>query len=99
MVKQRRRSQRTSWILIAAVGFAAGAVMHIVAVTFALLSGLGERLLFLLTPGGLAARELELGRATWPGLVNVGLAMIANGLLYALIAIALVAAWRAARRR
>jgi hypothetical protein len=52
-------------LAITILAFAAGAVMHVVAVTFALLSNIGERLVFFLTPGGLLARELGLADPNW----------------------------------
>jgi hypothetical protein len=56
----------------------------------ALLSPIGEALLKFLVPGSLLLRPIADVMASWPGLLNVALVAAANGLVYALAAVALV---------
>lgn len=92
-------SDRTALVKAAVLAFVAGALMHVVAVTFALLSNIGERLLYFLTPGGLVSRELGLWDPSWSGLVNVGIAMVANGLAYMAVASVAILVWRGVSAR
>lgn len=73
-----------------AVGFVVGLVVTVPAILFALLSPVGEALLPLLTPGSLLLRPIAEAMADWPGLLNVGLVSVANGLIYGLVAMVLV---------
>jgi hypothetical protein len=75
-----------------------GFVVTIPAVFLALLSPVGEALLPILTPGSLLFRPIADVMATWPGLLNVGLVAIANGLIYGSVAVAIVGVVANARR-
>jgi hypothetical protein len=80
------------------LGFVLGLVVTVPATFFALLSPVGEAVLGILTPGSLLLRPLADTMATWPGLVNVALVAVANGLVYGLVALVLVSAVNAFRR-
>jgi hypothetical protein len=80
------------------LGFVLGLVVTVPAVTFALLSPVGEAVLGILTPGSLLLKPLTDVMATWPGLLNVALVAVANGLVYGLAATALVSLVSAVRR-
>jgi hypothetical protein len=83
-------SRRLPLARVFGVGFVVGAVITIPAVFFALLSPVGEALLRILIPGSLLLRPIADAMASWPGLLNFGLLAIANGLIYGLVAVALV---------
>jgi hypothetical protein len=83
-------SRRVPLARVFGVGFVVGAVITIPAVFFALLSPVGEALLRILIPGSLLLRPIADAMASWPGLLNFGLLAIANGLIYGLVAVALV---------
>lgn len=72
------------------VGLIVGLVVTVPAVFLALLSPVGEALLPILTPGSLLLRPIADVMASWPGLVNIGLVALADGLIYGLVAVALV---------
>lgn len=72
------------------VGFVVGAVITLPAVFLALISPVGEALLRILIPGSLLLRPMDDAMASWPGLLNFGFLAIANGLVYGLVAVALV---------
>ena len=55
-------------------------------------------MLGILTPGSLLLRPIADVMASWPGLLNVALVAVANGLVYGLAATALVSAVSAIRR-
>ena len=80
------------------VGFVLGLVVTVPAIFFALLSPVGEAVLEILTPGSLLLRPIADAMASWPGLLNVALVAVANGLLYGLAATALVSVVNAVRR-
>lgn len=80
------------------VGFVLGLVVTVPAIFFALLSPVGEAALGILTPGSLLLRPIADAMASWPGLLNVALVAVANGLLYGLAATALVSVVNAVRR-
>ena len=80
------------------VGFVLGLVVTVPAVFFALLSPVGEAALGILTPGSLLLRPRADVMANWPGLLNVALVAVANGLVYGLAAAALVSVVSAVRR-
>jgi hypothetical protein len=88
-----RGSSRT----VIAIAFVTGALMHLVASTLGLVS-VSEAVRFFLTPGGWVAREIGLFDRTWSAVLNVGFAMIANGLLYA-VAVGAVVLLRARAAR
>jgi tetrahydromethanopterin S-methyltransferase subunit F len=75
----------------ALIGFAVGFVMAFVVTVLALMSTLFERLEDVLVPGALLLSPLSERMAGWNGLLNMVLAGVANGLLYALV-VATVAA-------
>lgn len=96
---EESRSRRTvSRVRAFGLGFVLGLVVTVPAVFFALLSPVGEAALGILTPGSLLLRPLTGVMASWPGLLNVALVAVANGLVYGLVATALVTVVRAVRR-
>ena len=80
------------------VGFVLGLVVTVPAIFFALLSPVGEAVLGILTPGSLLLRPIADAMASRPGLLNVALVAVANGLLYGLAAAALSSVVSAVRR-
>ena len=80
------------------VGFVLGLVVTVPAILLALISPVGEAVLGILTPGSLLLRPIADAMASWPGLLNVALVAVANGLLYGLAATALVSVVSAVRR-
>ncbi|MCJ7712810.1 MAG: hypothetical protein MUQ32_18490 [Chloroflexi bacterium] len=80
------------------LGFVLGLVVTVPAILFALLSPVGEAVLRILTPGSLLLQPLTDVMATWPGLLNVALVAVANGLIFGLAATALVSVVSAVRR-
>ena len=80
------------------LGFVLGLLVTVPAVFFALLSPVGEAVLGILTPGSLLLKPLTDVMASWPGLLNVALVAVANGLVYGLAATALVSVVSAVRR-
>ena len=81
---------RVSLARVFGAGFVVGAVITVPAVLLALISPVGEALLRILIPGSFLLRPIADAMASWPGLLNVGLLAIANGLAYGLVAVALV---------
>ena len=83
----------------ALLGFAAGFVAAFVVPTLALMSTFVETLEPVLVPGALLLEPLTDRMATWNGLLNLALAGVANGAVYALAvtAVALAAAGRRQR--
>ncbi len=77
--------------------FVIGALIQLPATIFALLSNVGERILPFITPGIVLLWPLTPVTQQWPGAVIVALAALANGLVYA--SVALVGATVAARLR
>jgi len=80
------------------LGFVLGLLVTVPAVFFALLSPVGEAVLGILTPGSLLLKPLTDVMASWPGLLNVALVAVANGLVCGLAATALVSVVSAVRR-
>jgi hypothetical protein len=78
-------------------GFVIGAVVLVLAAFISLLFDVPEWLQDLLTPGALLLSPLADAMADWPGLVNVGLAAVANGAIYGVIAVAVAAIANALR--
>jgi hypothetical protein len=69
----------------ALAGFAVGFVMAFVATVLALMSTLVERLEDVLVPGALLLSPLSDEMAGWNGLLNMVLAGVANGVVYAAV--------------
>ena len=69
----------------ALIGFIVGFVMAFVVTVLALMSTLFERLEDVLVPGALLLSPLSHRMAGWNGLLNMVLAGVANGLVYALV--------------
>ena len=69
--------------------FLVGVAITVPATLFALLSPTGEVLFPFLVPANAVLRPLTDVVASWPGLVNVAMASLANGVIYAAIAAAL----------
>ena len=67
------------------LGFLAGFLVPVPAVTLALLFPVAERLLPVLTPGALLLRPLSSAMAGWPRGVNMLLASLGNGLVVGLL--------------
>ena len=80
------------------LGFVLGLLVTVPAAFFALLSPVGEAVLGILTPGSLLLKPLTDVMASWPGLLNIALVAVANGLVYGLAATALVRVVSAIRR-
>jgi hypothetical protein len=96
---EESRSRRTvSRARAFGLGFVLGLVVTVPAIFFALLSPIGEALLGILTPGSLLLEPLSDVMASWPGLLNVALVAVANGLVYGSVATALVSVVSAVRR-
>ena len=70
------------------IGFVVGFVMAFVVTVLALMSTLFERLEDVLVPGALLLSPLSERMAGWNGLLNMALAGVANGLVYALVVVA-----------
>lgn len=81
-----------------ALGFVAGVVVTVPLVFLAMLTDVGEALLAVFVPGTVVLSPLTDVMAGWPGLVNVGLGAIANGLVYGALAVAFLAGRRAVTR-
>jgi hypothetical protein len=96
--EESRSRRRVSRARAFGLGFVLGLVVTVPAVFFALLSPVGEAVLGILTPGSLLLRPLTDVMASWPGLLNIALVAVANGLVYGLVATALVSVVRAVRR-
>ncbi len=69
--------------------FVVGVAITMPATFLALLSPTGEALLPFLVPASAVLRPLADVVANWPGLVNVAIASLVNGVIYAAIAAAL----------
>src|SRR5688572_10814300 len=69
--------------------FLVGVAITVPATLFALLVPAGEVLFTFLVPANAVLRPLAGVVASWPGLVNVAIASLANGAIYALVAAAL----------
>ena len=81
------------------MGFIVGLAITVPATFFALLSPIGEALHPYLVPGTELLRPLAEGTATWPGPVNVAVAALANGVIYAIGAAVLRALMAILRHR
>lgn len=81
----------------ALVGFVVGFVMAFVVTVLALMSTLFERLEDVLVPGALLLSPLSDEMAGWNGLLNMVLAGVANGLVYALVVVGVAAVLRLRR--
>jgi hypothetical protein len=91
---RRTRSWRRPFL----VGFLIGIVVTVPAAVLALIFTGAEVALPWVVPGLLLTRALAPFMQTWPGALNLALAALANGLVYGLVAVAVVAAVRLARR-
>ncbi len=67
-------------------GFIVGAAITVPATMFALLSHTGEALMPYLVLGSSLLHPLAEMMAVWPGLINMTVASVANGLLYGALA-------------
>jgi hypothetical protein len=76
-----------------------GVAITVPATFFALLSPTGEVVFPFLVPANAVLRPLADVVARWPGLANVALASLVNGVIYAAIAVALHAIASRTRRR
>ena len=79
-------------------GFVVGAIALVLTAFVALLFNMPEWLKDLLTPGALLLSPLADAMADWPGLLNVTLGAVANGVVYGGIAVAVAAIANAMRR-
>ena len=82
---------------IALVGFLVGFAMAFVVTVLALMSTLVERLEDVLVPGALLLSPLSDQMAGWNGLLNMVLAGLANGLVYAGVVVLAAAVHRLRR--
>lgn len=82
----------------ALIGFVVGFVMAFVATVLALLLPLFETLHPVLVPGALLLTPLSDAMADWNGLLNMVLAGIANGAVYAVVVVGVRIALTAVRR-
>jgi len=80
------------------VGFVIGFLVTVPAIMLALAFPVWETLLPFAVPGGLLLRIWGSAMADWPGLVNVLLACLANGLVYGMVAQAGAAVLRGRER-
>jgi hypothetical protein len=80
-------------------GFLFGCLVTVPTVFLALMSNVSERLLPVLVPGSVLLRPLSSTMAEWPGLVNVGLTVLVNGVVFGLAGTAVAAVVALARRR
>lgn len=76
---------------VALIGFLVGFAMAFVVTVLALVSTLFERFEDVLVPGALLLSPLSDRMAGWNGLLNMVLAGVANGLVYAAVAATLAA--------
>lgn len=79
-----------SWRRAAIVGFIAGFVIAPIAMVLALLVPVIDLLRPLLTPGALLLRPLIPAMSGWPGWVNILLAAVANGVVFAVLVTGIV---------
>ena len=94
-VRRRRTVSRTRAF---GLGFVLGLVVTVPAVFFALLSPVVRGGPGILSCGSTPVRTIADVMASWPGLLNVALVAVANGLVYGLAAAALVIVVSAVRR-
>ena len=80
-------------------GFLTGVAITVPATFFALLSPIGEVAFPFLVPANAVLRPLADVVARWPGLANVALACLVNGVIYAAVAVAVHAAVGKTRRQ
>ena len=73
------------------IGFVVGAVVLVLAAFVSVLVEMPAWLFGVLTVGAVVLRPFAEAMADWPGLINIALAAIANGLVYGVVAI--VVAW------
>lgn len=85
--------------LWSAAGFLLGAAITVPATAYALISLRGEILHPYLVPASALLRPLSEAVATWPGVVNVGIVALTNGVIYAAVMTVLAAVLPARRRR
>ena len=67
-------------------GLVVGVLIYIPVLAIALLVPGGTALIDYLAPGATVFRALAPDTADWPGALTVGLAMVMNGLIYAVVA-------------
>jgi uncharacterized membrane protein len=79
------------------LGFAIGFVVTVPAAMLALIFSWAESALPWVVPGLLLTRPLSSVMQDWPGAVNLGLAALANGLVYGLVVLAVVTVVRRTR--
>jgi hypothetical protein len=79
--------------------FLVGVAITLPATFLALLVPAGEVLFPFVVPANAVLRPLADVVASWPGLVNVAIASLANGVIYAAVAAAVARSARRARRR
>lgn len=66
-------------------GFVIGVAITVPATLLALVSNVGEAIHPYLVPSTVLLRPLADAAASWPGLLNVALAAVVNGLVYATV--------------
>ena len=73
------------------IGFVVGAIVLVLAAFVSVLVEMPAWLFGVLTVGAVFFRPLADAMADWPGLLNIALAAIANGIMYGVVGI--VAVW------
>ncbi len=81
------------------VGFVIGFLITVPMTILALMLNPAERASDFVVPGTLMLSPLSPHMADWNGALNMGLAGVANGLVYSLVAVAVAAPVFIARRR
>lgn len=81
------------------IGFLVGFGVAIAAPFLALLFNWAEPLLPIVVPGQFLVRPLSRSMEHWHGAVNMGLISLSNGLIYALVGVAIARLVWVARRR
>jgi hypothetical protein len=95
-VTRRRRKSRPRRVFL--VGFLVGFVVTLPAALLALVATWAEAALPWVVPGLLLTRPLAREMQDWPGAVNIGLAAVANGLVYGLVVLIVVTVLQRLRR-
>ena len=80
------------------LGFLVGVVVTLPAALLGLVATWAEAALPWVVPGLLITRPLAPWMQTWPGALNIGLAAVANGVVYGLLVVGIVTVIRSVRR-
>ena len=72
------------------IGFVVGGIVLVLAAFLSLIIEMPDWLFGALTVGAVVLRPFQGAMAEWPGLINIGLAAVANGLVFGIVAIFVV---------